>query len=71
MFPDSALIPRAKQKLRDVQEVLAERETQIGLYYGSRENFIRRPSLVLRPWLIHTRSTQRATRPSWRSATLI
>src|SRR3974390_3049859 len=36
MFPDSALIPRAKQKLRDVQEVLAERETQIGLYYGSR-----------------------------------
>jgi len=31
MFPDSALIPRAKQKLRDVQEVLAERETQIGL----------------------------------------
>jgi outer membrane protein assembly factor BamD len=40
MFPDSALIPRAKQKLRDVQEVLAERETQIGLYYGSRENYI-------------------------------
>ena len=30
MFPDSPLIPRAKQKLRDVQEVLAERETQIG-----------------------------------------
>jgi outer membrane protein assembly factor BamD len=40
MFPDSALIPRAKQKLRDVQEVLAERETQIGLYYGSRENYV-------------------------------
>jgi len=39
MFPDSSLIPRAKQKLRDVQEVLAEREAQIGLYYGSRENF--------------------------------
>ena len=35
MFPDSTLIPRAKQKLRDVQEVLAERETQIGLYYQS------------------------------------
>jgi len=30
MFPDSGLIPRAKQKLRDVQEVLAERETEIG-----------------------------------------
>ena len=38
-FPDSTLVPRAKQKLRDVQEVLAERETQIGLYYQSRENF--------------------------------
>src|SRR5665213_1416674 len=39
MFPDSTLIPRAKQKLRDVQEVLAERETQIGMYYESREDF--------------------------------
>ncbi len=39
MFPDSTLIPRAKQKLRDVQEVLAERETTIGLYYESRENY--------------------------------
>src|ERR1039458_2796451 len=38
-FPDSTLVPRAKQKLRDVQEVLAERETGIGLYYESRENF--------------------------------
>src|ERR1035441_2998064 len=38
-FPDSTLVPRAKQKLRDVQEVLAERETQIGLYYESREQF--------------------------------
>jgi outer membrane protein assembly factor BamD len=40
MFPDSSLVPRAKQKLRDVQEVLAEREAQIGLYYGSRDNYI-------------------------------
>jgi len=39
MYPDSTLIPRAKQRLRDVQEVLAERETQIGLYYSSRENY--------------------------------
>src|ERR1017187_9110329 len=38
-FPESRLVPRATQKLRDVQEVLAERETQVGLYYGSRENF--------------------------------
>jgi outer membrane protein assembly factor BamD len=39
MFPDSQLVPRAKQKLRDVQEVLAEREAEIGLYYGTRENY--------------------------------
>ena len=39
-FPDSTLVPRAKQKLRDVQEVLGERETQIGLYYESRDNFV-------------------------------
>ncbi len=38
-YPDSTLIPRAKQRLRDVQEVLAERETQIGLYYASREDY--------------------------------
>jgi len=38
-FPDSTLVPRAKQKLREVQEVLGERETQIGLFYESRENF--------------------------------
>jgi outer membrane protein assembly factor BamD len=39
MYPDSTLIPRSKQRLRDVQEVLAEREMQIGLYYESRDNF--------------------------------
>src|SRR5208283_590468 len=40
MFPDSTLVPRAKQKLRDVQEVLAEREAEIGLYYGGREDYV-------------------------------
>jgi outer membrane protein assembly factor BamD len=38
-FPDSTLVPRAKQKLRETQEVLAERETQIGLFYEGRENY--------------------------------
>jgi len=38
-FPDSTLVPRAKQKLRETQEVLAERETSIGLFYQSRENY--------------------------------
>ncbi len=40
MFPDSTLIPRAKQRLRNVQEVLAEREMQIGLFYQSRDNYV-------------------------------
>jgi outer membrane protein assembly factor BamD len=38
-FPDSSLVPRAKQKLREVQEVLGEREYLIGSYYASRENW--------------------------------
>jgi len=38
-FPDSPLIPRAKQKLREVQEVLAQRQFEIGEYYASRENW--------------------------------
>lgn len=38
-FPDSTLVPRAKQRLREVQEVMAEREFQIGSYYASRENY--------------------------------
>jgi hypothetical protein len=67
MFPDSSLVPRAKQKLRDVQEVLAERETEIGLYYESRENFAP-PSPASRRWSIPIRSTPRATRRCWASA---
>ena len=38
-FPDSTLIPRAKQRLREVQEVLAQRQFEIGSYYSSRENW--------------------------------
>jgi outer membrane protein assembly factor BamD len=61
MFPDSALAPRAKQKLRDVQEVLAEREAQIGLYYGSRENFsasIARLKTVVDTYPLYSKSDQ-------------
>jgi outer membrane protein assembly factor BamD len=59
MFPDSTLIPRAKQRLRDVQEVLAERETQIGLYYQSRENYaaaIARLETVVNTYPLYSRS---------------
>jgi outer membrane protein assembly factor BamD len=38
-FPDSTLVPQAKQRLREVQEVMATREAEIGSYYASRENW--------------------------------
>ena len=59
MFPESKLVPRATQKLRDVQEVLAERETQIGLYYGTRENFaasIARLKTVVETYPLYSKS---------------
>ena len=36
-YPDSKLLPEAKQRLRDVQEVLGEREFRIGYFYYMRE----------------------------------
>ena len=38
-FPDSKLIPEAKQRLREVQEVLAEREYRIGHFYYLHESY--------------------------------
>ena len=38
-FPDSTFVPRAKQRLREVQEVLAERQFQVGSFYASHENW--------------------------------
>ena len=38
-FPDSQLVPRAKQRLREVQEVLAQRQFEIGEFYLGRENW--------------------------------
>jgi outer membrane protein assembly factor BamD len=35
-FPESSLVPQARQRLREVQEVLAEREAEIGDFYASR-----------------------------------
>ena len=54
-------MPRAKQKLRDVQEVLAERETEIGLYYLSRENCraaIARLETVVDTYPLYSKSDQ-------------
>ena len=38
-FPDSKLVPQAKEKLREIQEVLAEREFRIGRFYYGRESY--------------------------------
>src|SRR6202142_1333579 len=38
-FPDSKLVPQAKQRLREVQEVIAEREFGVGRFYYLRESY--------------------------------
>jgi outer membrane protein assembly factor BamD len=38
-FPDSKLVPQAEQRLREVQEVLAQREFGIGRFYYMRESY--------------------------------
>src|SRR6202451_618532 len=38
-FPDSTFVPRAKQRLREVQEVLAERQYQVGSFYATHANW--------------------------------
>jgi len=38
-YPDSKLVPEAKQRLLEVQEVLGEREFEIGRFYFLRESY--------------------------------
>jgi outer membrane protein assembly factor BamD len=38
-YPDSKLVPEAKQRLLEVQEVLADREYEIGRFYYLRESY--------------------------------
>ncbi|HEX9112558.1 MAG TPA: outer membrane protein assembly factor BamD [Terriglobales bacterium] len=38
-YPDSKLVPQAKQRLREVQEVLAQREFNIGRFYYLRQSY--------------------------------
>lgn len=38
-YPDSKLVPQAKQRLREVQEVLAEREYNIGRFYYLKQSY--------------------------------
>jgi outer membrane protein assembly factor BamD len=39
-YPDSPLIADAKQHLREVQEVMATRESEIGQFYAGHENWV-------------------------------
>jgi outer membrane protein assembly factor BamD len=38
-FPDSTLVPQAKQRLREVQEVMATRESAIAAFYATHSNW--------------------------------
>ena len=38
-YPDSTLVPAAKQRLREVQEVLANRESNIAAFYATHSNW--------------------------------
>jgi outer membrane protein assembly factor BamD len=38
-FPDSTLVPAASQRLREVQEVMANRETNIAAFYATHANW--------------------------------
>ena len=38
-FPDSTLVPQAKQRLREVQETLASREAEIAAFYATHANW--------------------------------
>jgi outer membrane protein assembly factor BamD len=38
-FPESTLVPQAKQRLREVQEVMATREANIAAFYGTHNNY--------------------------------
>ena len=38
-FPESTLVPQAKQRLREVQEVMATRESAIAAFYATHNNW--------------------------------
>jgi outer membrane protein assembly factor BamD len=44
-FPESTLVPQAKQRLREVQEVMANRESEIAAFYATHNNW---PAVIAR-----------------------
>jgi outer membrane protein assembly factor BamD len=62
-YPDSKLVPEAKQKLMEVQEVLAEREFQIGRFYYLRQSYlasIARLQSLLNEYPLYSRADEAA-----------
>jgi len=62
-YPDSKLVPEAKRKLLEVQEVLAEREFGIGRFYYLRESYpasIARLRSLLEKYPLYSRADEAA-----------
>ena len=62
-YPDSKLVPEAKRKLLEVQEVLAEREFGIGRFYYLRESYpasIARLKSLLDKYPLYSRADEAA-----------
>ena len=60
-FPDSKLVPQAQQRLREVQEVLAEREFRIGKFYAMRGSWnaaIARLQTVTNTYPLYSRAAE-------------
>ena len=62
-YPDSKLVPEAKRKLLEVQEVLAEREFEVGRFYYLRESYpasIARLQSLLEKYPLYSRADEAA-----------
>ena len=62
-YPDSKIVPEAKRKLLEVQEVLAEREFEIGRFYYLRESYpasIARLKSLLEKYPLYSRADEAA-----------
>jgi outer membrane protein assembly factor BamD len=62
-YPDSKVVPEAKRKLLEVQEVLAEREFEIGRFYYLRESYpasIARLRSLLEKYPLYSRADEAA-----------
>src|SRR6201987_5941079 len=60
-YPDSKIVPEAKRKLLEVQEVLAEREFEIGRFYYLRESYpasIARLKSLLEKYPLYSRADE-------------